>query len=115
MGPDIAENDVKNSANENGHYGEKDIIDIGAVLNSSSTPLADRFRALFTLKNLGGPAAIEAIGRGFSDPENGALIKHELAYCLGQMGDASAIPILTTVLTTVDEDPMVRNAFTLKF
>merc|ERR1712189_133983 len=88
---------------------EEDILAIGQVLNSSSTPLADRFRALFTLKNLGGAAAIEAIGRGFDDPANGALIKHELAYCLGQMGEVNAIPILTSVLTTVKEDPMVRH------
>jgi len=88
---------------------EKDILAIGQVLNSSSTPLADRFRALFTLKNLGGAAAIEAIGRGFADPQNGALIKHELAYCLGQMGDSRAIPVLSTVLTATEEDTMVRH------
>ena len=87
---------------------EEDILAIGQVLNSSSTPLADRFRALFTLKNLGGAAAIEAIGRGFADPKNGALIKHELAYCLGQMGDSRAIPVLSTVLTATEEDTMVR-------
>jgi len=108
MGPDIGNHD-ENQASENGQFSEKDISSIGEVLNSPSTPLADRFRALFTLKNLGGPVAIEAIGRGFDDPENGALIKHELAYCLGQMGDAAAIPILTTVLSTVKEDTMVRH------
>jgi len=116
MGPDIGrQNEHQMSENggeseiQNGPYSEKDIVNIGEVLNSPSTPLADRFRALFTLKNLGGPTAIEAIGRGFDDPENGALIKHELAYCLGQMGDVNAIPILTSVLTTVKEDPMVRH------
>jgi hypothetical protein len=33
-------------------------------LNSHETPLAQRFRALFTLKSLGGPRAIEIIGKG---------------------------------------------------
>jgi len=86
-----------------------DIVAIDSVLNSTSTPLADRFRALFTLKNLGGSKAIEAIGKGFADPQNGALIKHELAYCLGQMGDSIAIPILAAVLKSTEEDPMVRH------
>ena len=109
MGPDIRDRDENLvTDNEPNQYSEKDIVSIGQVLNSPSTPLADRFRALFTLKNLGGPSAIEAIGRGFDDPANGALIKHELAYCLGQMGDVAAIPILTAVLKTVGEDPMVR-------
>jgi len=110
MGPDIRDRDENLvTDNEPNQYSEKDIVSIGQVLNSPSTPLADRFRALFTLKNLGGSSAIEAIGRGFDDPANGALIKHELAYCLGQMGDVAAIPILTAVLKTVGEDPMVRH------
>jgi len=33
-------------------------------LNSHDVPLAQRFRALFTLKSLGGERAIEVIGRG---------------------------------------------------
>lgn len=35
-------------------------------LNSSETPLAQRFRALFTLKSLGGHRAIDIIGKGQS-------------------------------------------------
>lgn len=33
-------------------------------LNSSAVPLAERFRALFTLKSLGGHRAIEVIAKG---------------------------------------------------
>jgi deoxyhypusine monooxygenase len=33
-------------------------------LNSHEVPLAQRFRALFTLKSLGGPRAIEVIAKG---------------------------------------------------
>jgi len=98
-----------NSNDHNNDNSENEIPAIGQVLNSASTPLADRFRALFTLKNLGGAASIAAIGSGFHDPDNGALIKHELAYCLGQMGDPAAIPVLTAVLTNLDEDVMVRH------
>jgi deoxyhypusine monooxygenase len=44
---------------------------------------------------------------GFQDES--ALLKHELAYCLGQMKDTSALPILGTVLENKSEDPMVRH------
>ncbi|EDO39972.1 predicted protein [Nematostella vectensis] len=54
--------------------------------------LTKRFRALFTLRNLGGKVAIEHISKCFNDPS--ALLKHELAYCLGQMQDPDALPIL---------------------
>ncbi|XP_029408200.2 deoxyhypusine hydroxylase [Bactrocera dorsalis] len=80
---------------------------IGAVLNNKERPLKERFRALFTLKNLGGAEAIEEISRGFSDES--ALLKHELAYCLGQMQDKRAIDILTNVLEDTMQEPMVRH------
>lgn len=44
---------------------------------------------------------------GFADQS--ALLKHELAYCLGQMKLVSALPVLQAVLENLDEDPMVRH------
>ena len=44
---------------------------------------------------------------GFIDPS--ALLKHELAYCLGQMRKPSALPALEAVLRDASEDPMVRH------
>jgi hypothetical protein len=44
---------------------EEDIYTpLDKLLNSKETPLAQRFRALFTLKSLGGPRAIEVIAKG---------------------------------------------------
>lgn len=80
---------------------------IGRVLNDAKRPLKERFRALFTLKNLGGAEAIKSITECFTDES--ALLKHELAYCLGQMQDATAIPSLTKVLADVNQEPMVRH------
>uniref|UniRef100_A0A3B4BLE7 Deoxyhypusine hydroxylase n=1 Tax=Periophthalmus magnuspinnatus TaxID=409849 RepID=A0A3B4BLE7_9GOBI len=80
---------------------------VGQVLLDPKQELAQRFRALFTLRNIGGPEAISWIGRGFCDES--ALLKHELAYCLGQMQDAQAIPILTAVLKDTQQEPMVRH------
>ncbi|XP_029943513.1 deoxyhypusine hydroxylase [Salarias fasciatus] len=80
---------------------------VGQILVDPQRALTERFRALFTLKNLGGPDAITWISRGFSD--DSALLKHELAYCLGQMQDRDAIPVLTRVLRDREQDAMVRH------
>ncbi|KAF8555716.1 ARM repeat-containing protein [Imleria badia] len=78
------------------------------LLNTSSrVPLHDRFRALFALGSLKNDDAVAIIAKAFDDPS--ALLKHELAYCLGQMKRTSALPILETVLRKADEDPMVRH------
>lgn len=80
---------------------------IGILLNDKNRPLKERFRALFTLKNLGGSLAIEAICKCFGDES--ALLKHELAYCLGQMQDPLAIPYLVKVIEDKTQEPMVRH------
>ena len=59
------------------------IDSVGALLINAERPLKERFRALFTLKAVGGPRAIDWMGQAFSDQS--ALLKHEVAYCLGQV------------------------------
>jgi len=84
-------------------------------LASETVPLARRFRALFSLKHLAsqrpaGPpatAAIEAIAAAFTSPS--ALLKHELAYCLGQTRNLAAVPFLRAVLEDRSEDAMCRH------
>ncbi|CEJ85086.1 Putative Deoxyhypusine hydroxylase [[Torrubiella] hemipterigena] len=84
-------------------------------LCSEETPLAVRFRALFSLKHLAQTsqspesvvAAIEAIAAAFASPS--ALLKHELAYCLGQTRNDAAIEPLRNVLSDLEEDPMCRH------
>lgn len=91
------------------------IASLRESLCSETTPLPIRFRALFSLKHLAvqnkgtdeALAAIEAIAAGFASPS--ALLKHELAYCLGQTGNNASIPYLTQVLEDLKEDPMCRH------
>lgn len=67
------------------------------LLNTSgTTPLHERFRALFMLKAVGGAEVIGIIAEGLKD--DSALLKHELAYVLGQLGSMDAVPILEDVL-----------------
>lgn len=56
---------------------------------------------------MSGADAIEWISKAFTDES--ALLKHELAYCLGQMQDRRAIPTLTAVLKDTEQEPMVRH------
>lgn len=80
---------------------------IGDVICNEHLPMKQRFRALFTLRNLAGHSAIDEIARAFKD--SSALLKHECAYCLGQMQDSYAIPILTKLLEDKNQEPIVRH------
>nr|XP_033811753.1 deoxyhypusine hydroxylase [Geotrypetes seraphini] len=86
---------------------EKQVEGLGQVLIDVGQPLKARFRALFTLRNVGGKAAVEWISRAFGDES--ALLKHELAYCLGQMRDEAAVPVLIRVLEDRNQEAMVRH------
>lgn len=83
------------------------ISKLGEVLCDEKAPLKKRFRALFGLKYIGGEEAVEFIEKAFSD--SSALLKHELAYCLGQMRDKKAIGCLKQILNDQNQEPMVRH------
>lgn len=91
------------------------IAPLRAALVSEATPLAVRFRALFSLKHHASEQpptlytlpAIHAIAAALSSPS--ALLKHELAYCLGQTSNLAAVPFLKTVLEDRREDAMCRH------
>lgn len=76
---------------------------------SGKQPLHERFRALFTLKAIGGDEVVEIVAKGFADPS--ALLKHELAYVLGQLRNPLAIPYLEAVLIDSEnkQGEMVRH------
>lgn len=80
---------------------------------SGKTPLHERFRALFTLKAIKGPEAVRIISQGFKDES--ALLKHELAYVLGQIGESEAVPVLEEALIDKDgfQGDMVRHEVSL--
>ena len=83
------------------------VAELRSRLLDRSLPMFQRMRAVFSLRNRGGPEAVEALAAAFADPS--ALLRHELAYVLGQMGDPHAVPFLTAVLRKEDEHVMVRH------
>jgi len=81
---------------------------VGSLLLDTSRPLKERFRALFTLKAIGGEDAVNWMGQAFADES--ALLKHEVAYCLGQLQSTLALSILTSVLADIEgQEPIVRH------
>lgn len=96
------------------------IARLATVLADPSLPLSHRFRALFGLKHhacaqpptLTSAPAIAAIASALAAPAAvaGALLKHEVAYCLGQTRSPLAMgPLREALLRRDAEDPMVRH------
>ncbi|KAL0444627.1 UNVERIFIED_CONTAM: Deoxyhypusine hydroxylase-B [Sesamum latifolium] len=70
-------------------------------------PISERFRALFSLRNLHGALPRNALIQATRDSSN--LLAHEAAFALGQMQDAEAIPALEAVLNDLSLHPIVRH------
>ena len=64
-------------------------------------------RALFALRNIGGEDSVDALCAAFDSKS--ALLKHEIAYVLGQMQNNHAVPVLIERLSDDEEDLMVRH------
>lgn len=94
---------------------DEPVLDLRKVLTSESEPLARRFRALFSLKHFASlqpPTeltlpAIQAIAAAFVSPSE--LLKHELAYCLGQSRNPHSVSVLQKVVQDAGEDTMCRH------
>jgi deoxyhypusine monooxygenase len=76
-------------------------------LVDQTLPISERFRALFSLRNLTGSIPREALISATNDPSN--LLAHEAAFALGQMQDAEAVPALQAILLDYSRHPIVRH------
>ena len=87
-----------------------DIINVGALretICNEEEKMFQRMRALFALRNIGGQESVDALAAAFSS--SSALLKHEIAYVMGQMQDSAAVPYLIERLEDYEEDVMVRH------
>ncbi len=78
-----------------------------ASLCNEDERMFQRMRALFALRNIGGKDSVDALAAAFDS--SSALLKHEIAYVLGQMQDDHAVPHLISRLEDLEEDVMVRH------
>lgn len=94
---------------------ETTVPELEARLFDTKRTMFERYRALFSLRHLGGgdadlavrAEALRVIVRAMVEPDS-ALIRHEAAYVLGQMQGTAAIPYLEKQLRH-DPSPMVRH------
>lgn len=82
-----------------------------ATLLNDAAPIFDRYRALFSLRDDGGEAAVAALCAALraTGPSASALLKHELAYVLGQLRAPASFPALRDALADTSEHGMVRH------
>jgi len=81
--------------------------DLRKELLDEEASIFNRYQAMFGLRNQGGVQALAALAEAFES--GSALLKHELAYVLGQMQDEAAVPALAGVLGDGRQDAMTRH------
>ena len=86
---------------------ESNITNLSNTLSDENEKMFQRMRALFALRNMGGHESVDALTNAFNSES--ALLKHEIAYVLGQMQDPHAVPSLIDRLSDTTEDVMVRH------
>ena len=86
---------------------ERSVVDLRKVLCDEDEKMFQRMRALFALRNIGGKDSVDALAAAYESES--ALLKHEIAYVMGQMQDSHAVPHLIERLEDRDEDVMVRH------
>lgn len=107
------------STNFEKHYEQKvddcNLEQLRDILVNPDSQLANRFRALFNLKtaasDLSKPEdaqkAVDYMGATFGDKSE--LLKHEVAYVLGQTKNLGAAPLLRKTMLDAVQQPMVRH------
>jgi len=84
-----------------------DIVVLRRLLLDENTKIFERMRAIFSLRNDRSKKAIEVLCEAFQ--AKSVLLKHEIAYVLGQMQDSNAVPKLIEILSDEKEHIMVRH------
>jgi deoxyhypusine monooxygenase len=83
--------------------------EIGSILKDESMPLFERFRAMFSLRNRGGKEVVQELGNALVQDDSSALLRHEVAYVLGQLQHSDGVEFLETSLKRENEHRMVRH------
>lgn len=90
-------------------HANKETTELGNILADASLPLFERYRAMFSLRNIGGKEAVLELCRVLVEDESSALLRHEVAYVLGQMQCPTSIKALEQSLRRASEHKMVRH------
>jgi deoxyhypusine monooxygenase len=83
--------------------------DLGNILNDPDETMFERYRAMFSLRNRGGDQAVAQLCRALVNDESSSLLRHEIAYVLGQLQHPSSVEALEKSLRRPNEHKMVRH------
>jgi len=96
-------------------FSEKELNNAGNILCDQNKALKERFRALFSLKEAvkldpnNSDHIVNLMFKALDKSEPSALLKHEVAYCLGQTECPKAVTHLETVLSDTSREAIVRH------
>jgi deoxyhypusine monooxygenase len=82
---------------------------IGDILCDESLDLTERYRAMFSLRNRAGEACVQQLCRALLEDQSSPLLRHEVAFVLGQLQHPSSIDALEASLARKQEHVMVRH------
>jgi deoxyhypusine monooxygenase len=71
--------------------------------------LIERYRAMFSLRNRGGEESVRQLCRALVEDTSSPLLRHEVAFVLGQLQHPCSISALEESLSRLDEHAMVRH------
>ena len=83
--------------------------EIGDLLCDESLDLVERYRAMFSLRNRAGEESVLQLCRALVTDTSSPLLRHEVAFVLGQLQHPSSIDALETSLARKEEHVMVRH------
>mmetsp|Transcript_5253 Transcript_5253/g.7891 ORF Transcript_5253/g.7891 Transcript_5253/m.7891 type:complete len:292 (+) Transcript_5253:3-878(+) len=81
------------------------------IFNDTTQSLWDRYRALFSLRDIGTPEAVLVIAQGLNNPSFSNLFRHEIAFVFGQLREKAkpALPALVQALENPSDAYIVRH------
>ena len=87
--------------------GDKSVAELRTLLLDTSQSLYDRYKAMFALRDRATDESVLALCDAFGDAS--ALLRHEIAFVLGQMAHPASTEALAAVLANGAEHGMVRH------
>ena len=90
-------------------HASKSMEQLGDILCDATLPIFSRYRAMFSLRNIGGAEAVAQLCRTLTQDTSSALLRHEVAYVLGQMQHPDSVEALEESLRRTNEHKMVRH------
>ena len=101
--------DSKDPAPPSPEHANLSTRELGEILRNEKLELFERYKSMFSLRNRGGDECVSELGNTLVEDDSSALLRHEVAYVLGQMAMGSGFEFLVKSLRRPGEHSMVRH------